>query len=245
MTSLEALRAQARAYPEAYEEAPWGELAVKVAGKTFAFYGTQQGKLQLSVKLPHSDDDALLHEGVERMGYGLGKHGWVSTDLKVSRLSEATVRAWLEESYRAVAPKRLVKTLPIGGPEPVAAPPLPTVAAGAKQVLVVTDDELRGERLLRGLAAHGVGVALSKASTTELADVDADAIVVDVGRSAAVAIEVAGELALIHFDVPLVLAGIKDRKTHLRVAELASGVVLHREPPGDPAVVRALLELIS
>lgn len=237
---LDGLRALARGYPEAYEESPWGDLAAKVNGKAFAFYGTHGGRLNLTVKLPMSNEDAVACEGVAPSGYGLGKHGWVSMDLKKAAVDEAQVRAWLEESYRAVAPKRLGSAVPEGGPEPFTPGPLPDVPVGAREVLVVSEDALRGERLVRALAEVGLRGTVRAATTAELAEVDAAAIVVDVGRSKAVALEVAGELALVHFDVPLLLVGIQDAKTERKVAELAPGIARFRQPPGDPAVVAAL-----
>ena len=244
MIDLEGLRALARGYPEAYEESPWGDLAAKVAGKAFAFYGTHGDRLGLTVKLPQSSDEAVAYEGVAPSGYGLGKHGWVSMDLKTAEVDEALVRAWIEESYRAVAPKRLSRALPEGGPEPYTPGPLPDVPADAKEILAVSEDALRAERLASALAEVGLRGVVSAATTAELAEVDVAAIVVDVGRSKAVALEVAGELALVHFDVPLLLVGIQDAKTDRRVAELAPGLDRFRVPPGAPAVVAALRERV-
>lgn len=242
---LETLRALARGYPSAYEESPWGELAAKVNGKAFAFYGTYGDKLNLTVKLPMSSTEAAERRGVEPSGYGLGKHGWVSMDLKTAEVDDELVRAWLEESYRAVAPKRLAQTVPEGGPEPFTPGPMAAVPANAPQVCVVSEDELRAERLVRALAEVGLQGMASTATAAELADVEAAVIVVDVGRSKAVALDVAGELALIHFDVPLLLVGIQDAKTERQVAALTSGVQLFRKPPGDPDVVQAIRDLVG
>lgn len=111
---LELLRA-ALAYPETTEEFPWGERVVKVRGKIFLFLGVVEGRLRVTVKLPRSMLDALSVPGAAPTGYGLGKSGWVSLwfgegqDPPMDRLM-----AWLDESYRAVAPKRLVKSLDAG-----------------------------------------------------------------------------------------------------------------------------------
>ena len=109
--------AKALAYPGAYEEKPWGEPVIKVAKKIFLFAGAIEGGLSLSCKLPHSSEAALsLFSWAEPTAYNLGKSGWVSArferkdDVPVGLLLE-----WLDESYRAVAPKKLVKTLsPLG-----------------------------------------------------------------------------------------------------------------------------------
>ena len=49
------------------------------------------------------------------MPYGLGKSGWVSLTLpETGGPSEETLKLWLDESYRAQAPKKLVKELNAG-----------------------------------------------------------------------------------------------------------------------------------
>ena len=106
------LRAQALAYPETTEDFPWGHSAFKVKGKSFLFLATDEGWLSLSMKLPASREFALEYPFTKPTGYGLGKAGWVSArfdgddDVPLDVLS-----AWLEESYRAIAPKRLSATL--------------------------------------------------------------------------------------------------------------------------------------
>jgi predicted DNA-binding protein (MmcQ/YjbR family) len=70
-------------------------------------------RVSFSVKLPSSAADALEMPNVEPTGYGLGKHGWVTVVADSGR--DAPVDEylrWLDESYRAVAPKTLVKKLP-------------------------------------------------------------------------------------------------------------------------------------
>ena len=102
------LRALALAFPEATEDFPWGERALKVRGKAFLFLRAEGGVTSFSVKLPRSAADALELPGAEPTGYGLGKHGWVTVRADAGRDAPLdTYAAWLEESYAAVAPKRL------------------------------------------------------------------------------------------------------------------------------------------
>lgn len=126
------LRGRALSYPEAAEDFPWGHRAIKVKGKIFLILagedtGGEAGTLTVTVKLPDSNAYALMQPYAERTGYGLGKSGWVSCTFKdgteppLDLLDE-----WLEESYRAVAPKKLVLALNarlLGEPEPP--PPKP------------------------------------------------------------------------------------------------------------------------
>ena len=106
----ETLLAFALSLPEAIEEHPWGEDVVKVRGKIFVFVGTAASK-RISVKLAESHAHALATDGAEPTGYGLGKAGWVTVPIRAPGVSPGVLRDWVEESYRIVAPKRLVAEL--------------------------------------------------------------------------------------------------------------------------------------
>lgn len=107
-----ALRKFALRLPEAHEDFPWGERVVKVRKKVFVFMGHADGALSLSVKLPDSQTVALMLPFTEPTGYGLGKSGWVSAHFPAKQTPpEDMLREWIEESYRAVAPKKLVAAL--------------------------------------------------------------------------------------------------------------------------------------
>lgn len=110
------LRTRALAFPETTEDFPWGERAIKVRGKAFLFLRAERGSVSFSVKLPHSAAEALELPFVAPTQYGLGKHGWVTATVDTAREAPlATFEAWLDESYRAVAPKRLIKELDAKG----------------------------------------------------------------------------------------------------------------------------------
>ena len=108
------LREYAMTFPEVTEDFPWGHRAMKVKGKVFVFLGGEKNptELSLSVKLPQSRDMAVDLPFAEPTGYGMGKHGWVTARFeKVSDVPMDLLREWINESYRAIAPKKLVKTL--------------------------------------------------------------------------------------------------------------------------------------
>ncbi len=108
----ERLRSRALGYPETTEDFPWGHSAFKVKGKSFMFLAHDEGWLKLSVKLPRSREFALEYAFTEPTGYGLGRAGWVSARFDGNDdLPLDVLIAWLDESYRAIAPKRLVATL--------------------------------------------------------------------------------------------------------------------------------------
>ena len=111
--SLEAaLRAHALGYPETREDFPWGERAIKVNEKVFLFLRADDKEVSFSVKLPQTGYQALALPFVEPTHYGLGRHGWVTARLPAGgQHSVDDLKAWIDESYRAVAPKKLVARL--------------------------------------------------------------------------------------------------------------------------------------
>lgn len=108
-----ALRDRAMTYPEAHEDFPWGERAIKVRGKMFLLLSRGEDYLGVTVKLPVSREFALVWPFAQPTGYGLGKSGWVSCRLAPdTEIDTDLLDGWMDESYRAVAPKTLVKALP-------------------------------------------------------------------------------------------------------------------------------------
>jgi predicted DNA-binding protein (MmcQ/YjbR family) len=97
--------------PEAYIDHPWGEDVAKVGKKVFVFFGTGDGDFGMGVKLPESAPLALAQDGVNPSGYGLGDSGWVNVNFSVATLPYDMLRDWINESYRAVAPKKVAAKL--------------------------------------------------------------------------------------------------------------------------------------
>jgi predicted DNA-binding protein (MmcQ/YjbR family) len=110
------LRKAGMAYPAVTEDFPWGHRTLKVKGKAFIFMSREGGEFSLSVKLPESNPLALSMPFASPTGYGLGRSGWVTAAFaRPAEVPIALLLAWLEESYRAVAPKRLGASLPAPG----------------------------------------------------------------------------------------------------------------------------------
>jgi predicted DNA-binding protein (MmcQ/YjbR family) len=107
------LREFALSLPDASEDFPWGESVAKVNGKVFVFMGpdTSSGRRLITVKLDESHGHALSIEGAKPTGYGLGRAGWVTVPLRAEGVTLELLRDWIEESYRIIAPKRLVAVL--------------------------------------------------------------------------------------------------------------------------------------
>lgn len=114
-TAEQALIAYALGFPEAWEDHPWDHTVAKVGKKVFVFFGgaaSPPGELSLTVKLPISAEMALTLPYVTRAGHGLGNSGWVNARLGAGDdIDQDTLRGWIAQSYRAVAPKKLVKQL--------------------------------------------------------------------------------------------------------------------------------------
>ena len=109
------LRAYALGLPGAYEDFPWEESVAKVNKKVFCFLGVEDPKqhpLGMTVKFPELAGVVTALEACELAGYGLGKSGWVSVKFAAADCPDlATLKDWVEESYRLIAPKKLVKEL--------------------------------------------------------------------------------------------------------------------------------------
>jgi predicted DNA-binding protein (MmcQ/YjbR family) len=113
------LRDYALKLPEAVEDHPWDHLAIKVKGKMFVILSGPEDSLNVTCKLPSSGRMALALPFASPTGYGLGKSGWVTASftagdpVPLDRMAE-----WIDESYRAVAPKKLVAVLDNPAAEP-------------------------------------------------------------------------------------------------------------------------------
>lgn len=113
---LKELRAFGLAYPGTHFKSPWpGHMDLAVKDKTFAYLSVEGEPLGISCKLPHSSAVALMLPFTHPTEYGLGKSGWVTAkfgpddDPPIGLLKE-----WIDESYRAQAPKKLVASLTTG-----------------------------------------------------------------------------------------------------------------------------------
>lgn len=122
----EELLAFALAYPGSHEDSPWGERVAKVKKKVFVFFHVPSHELNVTVKLPESASIALSLPFVTPTGYGLGKSGWVTATFAArSKPPLDLLKRWIDESYRAVAPKKLIAGLD-DRPGPASKPPRET-----------------------------------------------------------------------------------------------------------------------
>ena len=102
------------AYPEAHSKSPWpGHDDLAVRNKTFAFLSAAGEPLRITCKLPLTGQMALTLPFASPTGYGLGRSGWVTAAFGPKDVPPFDLlKDWIDESYRAQAPKKLVASLP-------------------------------------------------------------------------------------------------------------------------------------
>ncbi|AEI64504.1 MmcQ/YjbR family DNA-binding protein [Corallococcus macrosporus] len=133
------LREVMLALPEVTEEFPWGHRTAKVKGKMFVILALDNDGLGVTTKLPESNEAALTLPFTEPTGYGLGKSGWVSARFKPgSEVPVGLLAQWIHESFRAVAPQKVLKAMlaasglaPVRAAKPAARAKKPVAAKSA------------------------------------------------------------------------------------------------------------------
>jgi predicted DNA-binding protein (MmcQ/YjbR family) len=113
-TIVKELRKFGLSYPGAHLKSPWpGHKDLAVNDKTFAYLSVEGEPFSISCKLPRSAEAALLLPFTVPTAYGLGKSGWVTAQFAGGQTPPlALLKEWIDESYRAQAPKRLSAQLP-------------------------------------------------------------------------------------------------------------------------------------
>lgn len=267
MKELEALaqrlRQRALGYPETYEEAPWGDRVVKVRGKIFFFCGVHAKQLYVTVKLPATGRTLLSRDYAEPTHYGMGKHGWVTSKFNVAAdVPRREVEQWIDESFRAVAPKQLVAALTSGGAagakcakvarkeKPAATDPAPRATSGkgggkAKAVKAVLFclDPIRAARAVQALAARKIGCAVAT-DADKLALGRARVLIVDVGRQPSDGLALAARVDASDAAVHLFVAGVRDAEQARKLRALGSAEAF-RAPPGDDKVADAVARALA
>jgi predicted DNA-binding protein (MmcQ/YjbR family) len=92
-------------------EAWGGEPTFRVHGKNFVFSSPDAGSI--GVKLPYDEAVAVVASDAHAkpMGYGLGRHGWVSISIPkgASARRWREIEEWIRTSYTLVAPTKLAR----------------------------------------------------------------------------------------------------------------------------------------
>jgi len=108
---LTELRAVCLALPEATEVEAWGRPTFR-AGKIFAtFSGTEERPYGVIFKPDASDRQSLLAEARFYAPPYYGPGGWVALDFAAAEVDWDEVAELVEDSYRQIALKRMIKVL--------------------------------------------------------------------------------------------------------------------------------------
>ena len=110
------LREAALRFPLATQHEPWDHYAIKVKNKTFVFLADGEEGFSVSCKLADSLTDAKTLPFAAPTGYGLGKSGWMTASFgEAGDAPIALLRRWIDESYRLIAPKKVVAAMATAG----------------------------------------------------------------------------------------------------------------------------------
>ncbi|MGE0481868.1 MAG: MmcQ/YjbR family DNA-binding protein [Phycisphaerae bacterium] len=109
---MKALRRFVLRLPEVEEGASCVNRAFRARGKAFAYLGMKADHYKLMVKPTDSVEHAQALARERPDAFDVGKHGWTTIRLPhTQRAPKGLLEAWIEESYRALAPAPLVKRL--------------------------------------------------------------------------------------------------------------------------------------
>lgn len=103
----QALRAHALTFPEVSEGTSCVNRAFKVRKKNFLFVGEQDGRVKVMLKLT---DSLAAAAALDDPRVDVGKIGWVTVRCTPDDAPDlAQLQAWVTESWRAMAPKAVVR----------------------------------------------------------------------------------------------------------------------------------------
>jgi hypothetical protein len=109
---LEKLRKVLLKLPGVTEERDgFGHSTFKVAKKSLAILGEDEGMPSLGIKTDIHTQAALIKRKTFFRTPYVGQHGWTSTSGTVKDLDWDTIEDVLFDTYKAVAPKKLLKEL--------------------------------------------------------------------------------------------------------------------------------------
>lgn len=113
---LDRLRKLCLSLPEATEKEAWGHPTFRVRDKIFAVYGGDGTKHRwnLTLKAPPGAQSFLVEGDPERffVPQYVGGKGWVSVYFDTRSIDWPAVEELVEQSYRLIAPEKLVAQLP-------------------------------------------------------------------------------------------------------------------------------------
>lgn len=103
-STLKKLRAICLALPNTRETLSWGSPHFRVGDKIFCGIGDEKGRLAIGFKLEMEHADAVIQDSRFWRSPFVGRYGWVSMGV-TPRMNWGRLKAFVEESYRLIAPK--------------------------------------------------------------------------------------------------------------------------------------------
>ena len=116
-TVLDRLRRLTARFPEVtVERDGFGHSVLKVGRRSFVIVGAGDGdRPTLSIKTDPVTQDLLVRQGSFERTPFIGQHGWVTAWGKAPDLPWSAIEGLVEDAWRSVAPKRLLKRLDESG----------------------------------------------------------------------------------------------------------------------------------
>ena len=102
--ALRKLRKICLALPNTRETLSWGSPHFRVGDKIFCGFGVEKGRLAIGFELEMDHVDAVIQDPRFWRAPFVGRYGWVSMGV-TPRMNWKQVKAFVEESYRLIAPK--------------------------------------------------------------------------------------------------------------------------------------------
>lgn len=107
-----AIRKLALKFPETEEGSSCNKLSYKAGKKAFLYLGGNEESYSLMLKLVDSYAEAEKLAKKHPEVYRPGKAGWVSIEYATTQAPpKGLLERWLEESFRALVPKKIVALL--------------------------------------------------------------------------------------------------------------------------------------
>lgn len=112
-----AWRKFALGYPEAWETGACVNRAFKAGKKSFLFMGINDEVYHARIRLGDSVKEAEKLAKKNPDNYDVGKFGWTKVTFpRNKKPPKGLLERWIDESYRILAPKKLLADLPEKGP---------------------------------------------------------------------------------------------------------------------------------
>ncbi len=109
---IKELREYGLKLPGAHLKSPWpGHKDLAVNDKTFVYLSPEGNPFGISCKLPKTSNVALMLPWCTPAAYGPGKSGWDAAEPPIDEIDVDMFKSWIDESYRAQAPKKSLKQL--------------------------------------------------------------------------------------------------------------------------------------